>query len=76
MLFEAIKNVLGVSYFPNYCDYVDVNIRKFLISLTPEDSSTGTGGKPSTSANASASATSTVVGSSAVYETDSDMDDF
>ena len=64
---EAVKNILGVCYFPNYAAYCELNIRKFLQGLTGDEKDNNSGPrKPKKE----------VPVLSNEYETDSDMSDF
>jgi hypothetical protein len=67
---EAVKNVLGIAYFPDYMGYSELNIRKFLQAITGDVPTAGSVA-PSGSFCSSA-APSTAPGA---YETDSDIDD-
>lgn len=92
VIMEAVKNILGVSYFRDYVDYCDLNIRKFHDSLLLNmDSHNGNGNgndskskilitnstKTEEKSSSSAVAASTVDSSTApAYETDSDTDEY
>ena len=40
MLVEALKNIAGISYFPDYYNYSDLNLRKHQAEHCPQVSST------------------------------------
>ena len=38
MIVEALKNIAGISYFPDYYDYTDLNLRKHQALHCPQTS--------------------------------------